>query len=366
MSGATTSSSTSFDPYTTSFESSCLQTLSNFSPVSVFSTEDFGTDFASDSATSPLSPLSPALSASSFGLPSTDAWAAWDSAELSPEPDNLFGCQTLTSCPPTGAPLSPAINPLDLSLPAIDAPTTMIRFPQTMPAPLPDQIPAAVSSLPTTIRRYPSRGPKRTSSTSALSDSKAPATKPTTAAAGRRASAAASTKPRNSTATTPGTATPTALGPRKSAHNMIEKRYRTNLNDKITRLRDAVPSLRQLAQRVPAGSASSNDEDAAAAPATATVQDGSTTETTPHSTNGASNNSGVAAAKLNKATILSRATEYIVQLERRNQALEAENGALRGRMEGLEVLLMGRAAAVAASATAAGACGRGQFVTGWE
>lgn len=31
---------------------------------------------------------------------------------------------------------------------------------------------------------------------------------------------------------------------KKAAHNMIEKRYRTNLNDKIAALRDSVPSLR--------------------------------------------------------------------------------------------------------------------------
>lgn len=33
---------------------------------------------------------------------------------------------------------------------------------------------------------------------------------------------------------------------KKTAHNMIEKRYRTNLNDKIAALRDSVPSLRVL------------------------------------------------------------------------------------------------------------------------
>ena len=32
--------------------------------------------------------------------------------------------------------------------------------------------------------------------------------------------------------------------PKKTSHNMIEKRYRTNLNDKIIALRDSVPSLR--------------------------------------------------------------------------------------------------------------------------
>jgi hypothetical protein len=35
---------------------------------------------------------------------------------------------------------------------------------------------------------------------------------------------------------------------KKTAHNMIEKRYRTNLNDKIAALRDAVPSLRIMSK----------------------------------------------------------------------------------------------------------------------
>jgi hypothetical protein len=35
---------------------------------------------------------------------------------------------------------------------------------------------------------------------------------------------------------------------KKTAHNMIEKRYRTNLNDKIAALRDSVPSLRVMAK----------------------------------------------------------------------------------------------------------------------
>jgi len=34
------------------------------------------------------------------------------------------------------------------------------------------------------------------------------------------------------------------LGPQKTAHHMVEKRYRTNLNQKIAALRDSVPSLR--------------------------------------------------------------------------------------------------------------------------
>jgi hypothetical protein len=36
---------------------------------------------------------------------------------------------------------------------------------------------------------------------------------------------------------------------KKTAHNMIEKRYRTNLNDKIAALRDSVPSLRVMTKK---------------------------------------------------------------------------------------------------------------------
>jgi Helix-loop-helix DNA-binding domain len=38
------------------------------------------------------------------------------------------------------------------------------------------------------------------------------------------------------------------LGPQKTAHHMVEKRYRTNLNQKIAALRDSVPSLRVFAK----------------------------------------------------------------------------------------------------------------------
>ncbi|KAL2183565.1 basic helix-loop-helix protein [Thermothelomyces heterothallicus CBS 203.75] len=376
MSVTPTDTSTTIDPYAASFDSSYLQTFPEFSPVSVFSTEDFGADFTSDSATSPSSPLSPALSASSFGFPSTDSWPAWDGAELSPEPENLFGCQTVSSCPePSSASLSPAINPLNLSLSAVDASTPIPEMPPIMQGSIPDQqqqqqqhrqqqqqqeqqqqqLPSSLPSIPETDRlatkRYPSRESRRKPSTGALSDSKVPTTRSTAAAAtatttattARRASTTASTaKTKHGSSNTTGT-TP-ALGPKKSAHNMIEKRYRTNLNDKIARLRDAVPSLRQLAQRAAAASEEGGP---------ASDEDGMGTTTTTQNGGGG----GPGAAKLNKATILARATEYILQLERRNRGLEAENGALRGRMEGLEVLLMGRAAAAA---------GRGRVVTGWE
>lgn len=80
------------------------------------------------------------------------------------------------------------------------------------------------------------------------------------------------------------------------SHTIIEKRYRTNLNDKIAELRESIPSLRlnQLLDSTDLGAL------------------------TP-------------AAKLHKATILSKAAEYIQQLEKRNDSLEKENARLRFR-----------------------------------
>ncbi|KAJ5455207.1 hypothetical protein N7475_010328 [Penicillium sp. IBT 31633x] len=90
---------------------------------------------------------------------------------------------------------------------------------------------------------------------------------------------------------------------KKRAHNVIEKRYRANLNDKIAELRDSVPSLRQI--KNPNGGSNDEDDEAEAANA---------------------------AGKLNKASILSKATEYIKHLEIRNQRLEDENTALKNRL----------------------------------
>lgn len=114
-----------------------------------------------------------------------------------------------------------------------------------------------------------------------------------------------------------------APAPKKTAHNMIEKRYRTNLNDKIALLRDAVPALRVVVHRLEHQGSEG-------------VGDGCMDEDL---------GSLASMPKLNKATILSKATEYITQLERRNRSLETENNALRGRMEGLEMLLMNRSGA---------------------
>lgn len=98
----------------------------------------------------------------------------------------------------------------------------------------------------------------------------------------------------------------------RAAHNDIERRYRTNLKHKIAELRDAIPTL--------AGGA---DED-----------DGS----------GAENSS----SKVSKGTVLTKATEYIQQLEQRNKAMEAQHQVLLRRLQAVEILLDPRRSALAA------------------
>ncbi|KAF5123088.1 hypothetical protein DV495_004074 [Geotrichum candidum] len=83
----------------------------------------------------------------------------------------------------------------------------------------------------------------------------------------------------------------------KTSHNMIEKRYRTNINDKILALRDCVPSLRCIVTGGPKG-----EEDL----------------------------EGLSpASKLNKATVLTKATEYILHLQKRNAELMKNLAELR-------------------------------------
>ncbi|KAI0175239.1 hypothetical protein BJ166DRAFT_562195 [Pestalotiopsis sp. NC0098] len=100
---------------------------------------------------------------------------------------------------------------------------------------------------------------------------------------------------------------------KKTAHNMIEKRYRTNLNDKIAALRDSVPSLRIMSK-------SSRGEDT-------TADREELHGLTP-------------AHKLNKATVLSKATEYIRHLEKRNNRLMEDNNQMQARIAAFEKLFL--------------------------
>ena len=107
---------------------------------------------------------------------------------------------------------------------------------------------------------------------------------------------------------------------KKISHNIIEKRYRSNLNDKIARLRDSVPELRTAPPTVKRRGPKAPP----AAPAATTI-------TTTAVDSDGSGDDGGAGLKFNKATVLTKATEYIQQLERQNQRLQAELSTLRHR-----------------------------------
>jgi hypothetical protein len=98
---------------------------------------------------------------------------------------------------------------------------------------------------------------------------------------------------------------------KRNAHNVVEKRYRTNLNEKIAALRDAVPGLR-VEKETLLGEDVSGDEDSY-------------------------QKSG---QKMNKATVLTKATEYIKQLEKRNKSLTDHNSIMGTRIAAFEKLLM--------------------------
>ncbi|KAJ6436491.1 Endonuclease/exonuclease/phosphatase [Purpureocillium lavendulum] len=91
---------------------------------------------------------------------------------------------------------------------------------------------------------------------------------------------------------------------KRATHNMIERRYRTNVNEKIALLRDSVPSSRIRDE----GSVDDRNELRGPMPA----------------------------HKLSKATVISKATEYIHDLEKSNRRLLDENNALKQRIAALE------------------------------
>ncbi|KAK1836668.1 hypothetical protein QBC39DRAFT_387651 [Podospora conica] len=89
----------------------------------------------------------------------------------------------------------------------------------------------------------------------------------------------------------------------RTAHNDIERKYRTNLKDRISELRDAVPALHTIAE-------DGEDDD--------------------------STNRG---AKVSKGAVLTKATEYIHYLERRNKQIMQEHRKLSQRLQAFEQLL---------------------------
>jgi hypothetical protein len=95
---------------------------------------------------------------------------------------------------------------------------------------------------------------------------------------------------------------------------VIEKRYRTNLNDKISALRDSIPALRAMCR-------SSSDE----------------------GDHGNADLEDLAPAqKINKGAVMAKATEYIKHLEKQKTRMEQEIYELRIRVANMESMLSNR------------------------
>ncbi|KAM0340746.1 hypothetical protein ACHAPU_010337 [Fusarium lateritium] len=278
-------------------------------------------DFSGDSAHSPDSPLSPVFS-NPYQLPVSNDWVGWDDKNtLSPGLDTLpkqepFEGINLSTIPSRNSmELSPAINPHDLSGTITDAvPFGRVGLNDIDTQPLFQTPIPSMSSQPSHLQSMMnSTNPSQMSSSIDSMASKDAGRYPSRK---RKSSGSGSSSSRSSTSPPPATRRHCSP-PKKTAHNMIEKRYRTNLNDKIAALRDSVPALRVMVHRLEQPCLESLEEDAD------------------------EDLGGLAPAhKLNKATILSKATEYIAHLEKRNQSLARENGQLRNRVEGFEMVMM--------------------------
>jgi hypothetical protein len=103
---------------------------------------------------------------------------------------------------------------------------------------------------------------------------------------------------------------------RKRGHNAIEKRYRTNLNDKINCLREGVPALSKSSSSEMKSGDECEDSDAEGVDVKTGQQ------------------------KYGKAAILTRALEYIKHLENTTQRLGKEVTGLKTRVNAFEKLAM--------------------------
>lgn len=100
----------------------------------------------------------------------------------------------------------------------------------------------------------------------------------------------------------------------KSAHNVIEQRYRNKINDKFTALQNSVPTLRIVAKRKQRlGSHNSEDEDEY-------IYD-----LNPQSDSSDDLEGLEPARKLNKGTILAKSIEYIKFLELKNEKMKQDH-----------------------------------------
>ncbi|KAL9554275.1 hypothetical protein PS6_003496 [Mucor atramentarius] len=113
---------------------------------------------------------------------------------------------------------------------------------------------------------------------------------------------------------------------KKVAHNAIERRYRNNINDRIRDLKNVVPALykAKIREKKSNSSKSNTEEDDDDTAAAESSDDDSSSTKTGEFVDGVE-----VAKKLNKATILHKATEYIHHLKHTNELAERENQVLQ-------------------------------------
>ncbi|KAI9490643.1 hypothetical protein BDB00DRAFT_875106 [Zychaea mexicana] len=103
---------------------------------------------------------------------------------------------------------------------------------------------------------------------------------------------------------------------KNKSHNAIERRYRNNINERIAELKAAVPALQHTRQ--------------AKADETSSTGNANIDEDSEEYVDGVA-----VASKINKATIMRKATEYIVHLQHTNDQLKRENQILEQLMQQL-------------------------------
>lgn len=130
-----------------------------------------------------------------------------------------------------------------------------------------------------------------------------------------RASSSTSATAARRASTTPKAASGDEAPPwsKKTAHNAIERRYRSNINDRIAGLRDVVPALREMRPRDGRRKRRRGKAEAEE------LVDGVT-----------------AATKFSKAAVLTKATEYICYLKSREVQLSREVAGLRMLVRSLD------------------------------
>ena len=129
---------------------------------------------------------------------------------------------------------------------------------------------------------------------------------------------------------------------KKTAHNMIEKRYRTNLNDKIAALRDSVPSLRVMSKSKDKREGAREDLQGLTPAHKLNKVRLPTLHRTPCSILLRSTRCIGTSINPTQATVLSKAMEYISHLEKRNKHMQKENAVLKSRVDAFELLIMSR------------------------